>query len=638
MVLALVLVAAVLPASRAGAEPTSIDQNPLFDVLIEKDVRIPVSRAYTLGADLFFPAHEGVRAKGKLPALLYRTPTKRHASSREYARFADLAQEYARRGYVFVIQTESGRHDSEGRDFQYRFSAQDGHDTVEWIAAQPWSNGRVGTLGQSRRGQTQNALATLNPPHLAAMIVGVAGRDYHESGIRENGVFHQRYVGAYLLPADNSDAPTSRDPVKQKVLEEHSRYLAEYLWRMPLRPGLSPMKFFPDVEEWFFSALTTGEFPGPGEFWNDRGFNVPKYLDEHADVATLYIGSWYDTYAHAQSTLFTEVSRAKTKTPKRMIFHPLGHLDRLPRTWLGDVDFGQGVIWDIESFKRRWFDRFLKGEINGAELGAPVRIFVMGGGDGRKNAEGRMNHGGQWRDEQEWPLARARPTQFYFHGDGVMRLDSPAARQSSTTYQYDPHDPVPTVGSNQSGIPEEIVPAGPFDQSCDPERHVVCRDHLPLETRHDILVFKTPVLTEDVEVTGALTARLWVSSNALDTDFTIKLIDEYPPNIDYPYGYQMYISKGIMRSRYRNGRAREELMKPGEVYPVTLRLYPTANRFMKGHRVVVHISSSDFPEFERNTNSGERVGQARLTSVARNTLHHDARHPSHITLPTVETR
>ncbi|MGH9337770.1 MAG: CocE/NonD family hydrolase, partial [Vicinamibacteria bacterium] len=363
--------------------------------------------------------------------------------------------------------------------------------------------------------------------------------------------YHLRFFAHQLTGQIRQNRISAENPVYLRAAEQAREQFEEWLWRLPIRPGLSPFKYFPENEKWFFGTYTNSDYPGPDGFWEKRGWNIPLYYDEHADVATIYIGSWYDTYAQAQTENFAALAKLKTKTPKRLFFHPLGHTERLNRTFAGDVDFGKDVLWDFDDFRIRWYDKFVKGVENDVvESTSPVTIFVMGGGDGRKNEEGRMNHGGYWRTEQEWPLPLAQPTKYYFHGDGSLSVNPPKESASSTTYQYDPDRPVPSVGSNQSGF-NPFLPAGPYDQVCDPERFIGCRDHLPLETRPDIVVFKSEPLRETSELIGPIEVTLWASSDAPDTDFTAKLIDEYPPNLDYPYGFQLYLNKGIVRARYR---------------------------------------------------------------------------------------
>jgi putative CocE/NonD family hydrolase len=598
--------------------------------VVKKNVPIPMRDGLALNADLYFPARNGAVLEGRHGTLLQRSPYNKEGNGN-----VRLGQRYAGMGYVVVLQDERGRFSSPGREFKYGEQAEDGYDTVEWIAQQPWSNGKIGTFGASTPGQNQNALATLNPPHLAAMVVAVAGSDYSLVGVRQQGAYHLRFFAHQFTGQIRQNRISEENPVYLKAVEDSRQNFEEWLWRLPLRPGLSPFKYFPENESWFFSTYTTSDYPGEDGFWKKRGFNIPLYYGEHADVATIYIGSWYDTYAQAQTENFAAIAKLKKKTPKRLFFHPLGHTEWLTRTHAGDVDFGEAVRRDFDDFRMRWYEKFVKGVENDiVESTAPVTLFVMGGGDGRKNEEGRMNHGGYWREEREWPLPQAVPTKYYFHPDGALKTSPPTQAAASTTYQYDPDNPVPSVGSNQSGF-NPYLPAGPYDQVCDPERFIGCRDRLPLETRHDIVVFKSEPLRETVELIGPIEVTLWASSDAPDTDFTAKLIDEYPPNLDYPYGFQLYLNKGIVRARYRDSREKQELMKPGEIYPFTIKVYPTANRFMPGHRIVVHLSSSDFPEFDRNPNTGEPLGKNRMKRIAVNTIYHDAERPSHITLSLV---
>jgi putative CocE/NonD family hydrolase len=262
-----------------------------------------------------------------------------------------------------------------------------------------------------------------------------------------------------------------------------------------------------------------------------------------------------------------------------------------------------------------------------------VRIFVMGGGDGRKTYDGRLNHGGAWRDEAEWPLARTQYTAYYLHADGTLGPTPPAADDPPSGYSFDPRDPVPTIGGNIS-VGFELLPNGGYDQRGAPMFYG-CTDTLPLAARPDVLVFQTPPLEQNVEVTGPLAVKLWASSSAVDTDFTAKLIDVYPPNPDYPDGYALNLSDSIIRARYRKDRTRPEFLTPGDVAEFEIVLYPTSNLFARGHRIRLDISSSNFPRFDVNPNTGEPLGQHRRVEVAQQTIYHDATHPSHIVLPVI---
>jgi putative CocE/NonD family hydrolase len=257
----------------------------------------------------------------------------------------------------------------------------------------------------------------------------------------------------------------------------------------------------------------------------------------------------------------------------------------------------------------------------------------MGSGDGRKDDKGRLNHGGSWRNENEWPLARAVSTPYYLHADGKLSATKPDAKENATSFQFDPANPVPTIGGNISSQ-NDIMLQGAWDQKGGP--HVWnWQKPIPLSARNDILVFQTEPLTEDTEVTGEIEVKLWISSTAVDTDFTAKLIDVYPPSADFPGGFDLNVGDGIVRARFRDSLKEEQLMEPGKVYPVTVKLYPTSNVFKKGHRIRVDISSSNFPRFDVNPNTGEPLARNRRTETCVNTVYHDAGRPSQIVLPVV---
>ncbi len=278
----------------------------------------------------------------------------------------------------------------------------------------------------------------------------------------------------------------------------------------------------------------------------------------------------------------------------------------------------------------------------------------MGGGDGHKTPEGRLYHGGHWREEQEWPLARTSYTPFYLGERGELTTAEPTLETRATSFRFDPNDPVPTIGGNISSLTDvldvdpaiadrvameerigNITSVGPQNQRTNASTFGASPPYLPLCSRQDVLVFQTEPLAEPVEVTGPLTAVLWVSSDSPDTDITVKLLDVYPPNSDYPDGYDMNVSDSILRLRYRNSRERAEFMQPGEVYLVEIPMYGTSNVFNTGHRIRLDISSSNFPRFDVNPNTGEPLGRNTHTRVAINTIHHDQEHPSHILLPII---
>ncbi len=304
----------------------------------------------------------------------------------------------------------------------------------------------------------------------------------------------------------------------------------------------------------------------------------------------------------------------------------------------GQLDFGaDAAIADPFAWRCEWYDHWLQKRESAVGRQAPftttVRIFVMGTGDGHKTADGRVHHGGVWRDEKEWPLARTRYTNYYLRDGGALSPEKSTAQQSSTSFEFDPRHPVPTIGGNISSG-DGILVSGAWDQRGG--KHIWnAPEPIPLSARNDLVVFQTPPLEADLEVTGELAVKLWISSSAVDTDFTAKLVDIHPPTTDFPTGLDMLVGDGILRARFRDSLAHEELMQPGTVYPMTIRLYPTSNIFRRGHRIRVDVSSSNFPRFDVNPNSGEPLNDHRRTVVATNTIHHDTAHPSHIVLPVV---
>jgi len=314
-------------------------------------------------------------------------------------------------------------------------------------------------------------------------------------------------------------------------------------------------------------------------------------------------------------------------------------MEHFVESWAGEVDFGpEAALENVNDLRLRWCDQYLKDLDTGLEREPPVRIFVMGGGTGRRNLQGRLDHGGRWRDEQDWPPPDMQPTPYYFHGDGSLSTERPAEDAPPSGFTFNPADPVPTVGGN---FPEKAIPGlldgGGFDQRGRPDL-ILCQDTLPLAARRDVLVFRTPPLAEGIELTGPLMVRLWVSSSAVDTDFTAKLVDEYPPNPDYPEGFALNVADAIVRMRYRDSRERAELMEPGKVYEIRIDPQATSNHFARGHRIRVDISSSNFPHYDVNPNTGEPLGLERRSMVAHQTVYHDAIRASHIELPVVPSR
>jgi putative CocE/NonD family hydrolase len=452
----------------------------------------------------------------------------------------------------------------------------------------------------------------------------------HQS-MRNGGAFELRFFNWPFYGAAIGSRQ-SRDPALKPVLDTMFANRRLYLQHLPIRRGTTPLRYAPEYEEWLVEAMRR---PGGDPFWKQN--DIIDYPEKYQDIAVYLVGGWYDSWAGNTSTNYKILSK-RLKSPVYLIMGPWVHALQ-SQSAHGQVDFGaEAAIPDTRAWHLVWFDRFLKGEDKGFGSAAPfktkVRIFVMGTGDGHRDEKGRLFHGGSWRDENEWPLARARTWNLYLAERGGLSPQPAKATRASTSFDYDPKNPVPTIGGNIS-FGQGLMLQGGWDQRGNKEVWN-WPDPLPLSARNDVLVFQTEPLERDIEVTGEITVRLWISSNAKDTDFTAKLIDLYPPSADFPGGFALNLEDGIIRARFRKSIGTETMLQPGVVEPVTIRLYPTSNVFKKGHRIRLDISSSNFPRFDPNPNTGEPLGDHRSTRVATNTVWHDATRRSHVTLPVVD--
>ena len=610
--------------ARSRSEPT-------YEVFVEKDIMVPMRDGVRLATDVYRPAVNGTPSDGPFPTLMERTPYDKAARGA-----SDLAAYFVQRGYVMVRQDNRGRYKSEGTFTKYVDDANDGHDTLQWIAGQSWSNHAVGTYGTSYGAHTQGAMASVDPPYLAAMLMDSgAFSNAYMCSCRHNGAFELRQVTwAFNNALVSKEA--AADPVIKEALE--STNIADWFTRMPWKKGHSPLKWVPDYEDYLLEIWTHSEYD---DYWKQPGLCAEAHYDEWSDVPQLHMGSWYDSYTRSTCDNYVALSGMKG-SPVRLLMGPWTHGQRSV-TYAGDVDFGPeatldgNLAEDYNDFRLMWFDAWLKGLGNGVREDPPVHIFVMGGGDGRKNADGRLNHGGTWRYEDQWPLDRTRYTSYYLRAGGVLSPVPPDEDLPPTRYQFDPDHPVPTIGGNLSSGPGLLDP-GAYHQAERPDKYGSREPYLPLSSRHDVLVFQTPPLEEDVELTGPITVDLWISSSAADTDFTVKLLDVYPPSQDYPQGFEMNLTDSIMRARYRDSFEHPEMMEPEKVYNLSFPLYPTSNLFKAGHRIRVDISSSNFPRFDVNPNTGEPPGRSIRKAIAENAVYHDHHHSSHIVLPVVPAK
>jgi putative CocE/NonD family hydrolase len=484
----------------------------------------------------------------------------------------------------------------------------------------------VGTFGTSYVGGTQHALACSQPPYLGCMIPVDSVSNTGIAGIRHSGAFELRFMNwVFTIGAPNARAALA-DPGLRSALEQNGKLMPQHLLHLPIRPNTTPLKLVPEYERWLVEAMRQGDYDA---FWKQPGYSVVDNIERYADVPVYHVTGWYDSWCR-QNVLNWQALVKTKNSPQKLLIGPWTHGSQ-GRNYAGEIEFPPEAALPFNDWRLRWFEHWLNGIDNGVEKEAAVRLFIMGGGDGRKSENGRLRHGGHWRDEQAFPLTRTQFTPFYLKPDGSLSRERPDA--VPTTFRFDPARPVPTIGGNLSSV-GGLLEAGGFDQRTRRET-LFATEQLPLSERRDVLVYQTEPLAEKIEVTGPLVVNLYVSSTALDTDFTAKLIDVYPPNPDYPLGFDLNIGDSITRMRYRDSLEKAHLMEPGKVYQVAIHLYPTANIFAKGHRIRLDISSSNFPRFDINPNTGEPLQQHRRMLPADNTVYHDARRASHVVLPII---
>lgn len=597
-----------------------------YAVEVRKNVMVPMRDGVKLAADVYLPVKDGDVLDQKLPTILERRPYNKDGckSSGTY---------YASHGYAFVAQDTRGRYGSEGTWHMLTDDGVDGVDTAAWIGKQPWSNAEIGMIGTSYVGGTQHALAMEKPPELKTIIPVDAMSNLGYASMRNGGAFELRFWNWIYLNAGKGSRQ-SHDPGTAAVLKEMAENRMKYLFQLPLRKGTTPMKLASEYEDWLVAGMQHG---ANDDFWKQN--NIIDYPEQYKDIPVYLVSGWYDSWSSNNTANFQVLSKT-IKGPVYMIMGPWIH-GRQGSYSHGQVDFGkEAAIADPLAWRKEWYDHWLKGIDNSVGTAAPfetpVRIFVMGTGDGSRTQDGKLQHGGYWRNESEWPLERTVYTKYHLQPAGGLSTEKPETAQAATTFLFDPANPVPTIGGNISSGNDILVQGG-WDQKG--SEHIWnWTQPVPLSARNDVIVFQTEPLAEDLEVTGELAVKLWISSDAKDTDFTAKLIDVYPPSADFPGGFDLNIGDGIIRTRFRDSLKTEKLMEPGEIYPVTIKLYPTSNVFKKGHRIRVDISSSNFPRFDINPNTGEPLNDNRRTQTANNTIYHDAKHPSHIVLPVIPAK
>jgi len=601
------------------------------DVVVQRNVMVAMRDGVRLATDVYRPARAGQVLDGPRAVILERTPYDRSATSRSEVSVAraepmtrvELGVRLVREGYVAIVQDCRGRYGSEGVFVKYLAEGEDGVDTLAWIVAQPWSDGRVATMGLSYAAHTQMALACLDPPGLACMVLDSGGfSNAFTCGIRQGGAFElKQATWAYNRAAESPLA--QRDPRVRAAIEAED--LHGWFERMPWTRGRSPVRWDPDYEHYLLEQWQHGTFD---DYWKKVGLWAEGYRDGFPRVPIAFVSSWYDAYVQSTLENYTALRDDAGGRPAALVMGPWTHGDRSESVF-GDVDVGPRATFDGQvdedwlTWRLRWFARWLKADdgerVDGAQAGR-VHLFLMGGGAGRRTADGHLDHAGEWIETADWPPPGGLKVVLHLRADMTLSKE-PAAEDGSLSYDFDPARPVPTIGGSlTSGEP--VFSGGGFDQV---ERAAVfgCVTlGMPLSSRRDVLSFETPPLPEAVAIVGEVRVCLNVSTDAPDTDFTAKLVDVYPPSEDYPRGYALNITDGIFRVRYRNGFDRPELVAPDEgVFEIEIRPFATANLFAQGHRIRLDISSSNFPKYDVNPNTGEPEGTSRRGRVACNTVH-----------------
>ena len=618
--------------------------DPNYDVVVRHDATVETRDGTGLATDIYRPAEPGSEeplAEPK-PALLVRTPY----DKRERKRVERQGNWYAERGYVVAIQDVRGRFASEGEFYLLKNEAEDGADTVEWLAGRPYCDGQIGTMGTSYMAWVQNALATRDPEPLSAMFVNQGAANAWKATLRHHGAFELRWL-TWALTIGGGFAKRGLDDadVQRRLAAVDTR---DVLAGEPVTRGQSPLRWIPNYESYVFDYMTT---PGSDDFWTDPSINFEVHYDKSADVPTVYAGSWYDSYAKATCDNFTALADRKESDHFLLMgAWTHGGQSTWTKPYAGEAAFGADMTRNYLETKLRFFDHYLKGRETWDE--PRVQYFRMGTGEGTSTTAGRLRHGGEWVTGTDWPLPDTEFTSYYAHGDGRLVAERPAETDSATTYEFDPRNPVPTIGGNCSSYytfeprPESIeeLPVadrptksitgrGGYDQRTRPETFGAEQPYGPLEERTDVVVFRTPPLTDPIEIAGPVRVRLYAATDVPDTDFTAKLVDEYPPSGDFPSGFALNLTDSICRARYRGYRRDPDFVDPGEIYAFDLELYPTANVFKTGHCIRLDVSSSNYPRYDVNHNTGDELYGGREYRRATNTVYDEADHPTHVELP-----
>ena len=566
-------------------------------VTYERNVAVKMRDGVVLRADIYRP-----RTDGKFPVLLQRTPYNKDND-------VDFGMKGVAKGFVVIVEDVRGRYASDGDWYTFKNEPSDGYDTIEWAASLPYSDGRVGMFGGSYVGATQMLAAIAHPPHLAGICPIVTASNYHENWAYTGGAFAQWFNESWT-------SGLSQNTYERAVQKDTNALIG--MWTLPLtsyplynQDKNSDPTSTAALAPYFLDWLT---HPSYDDYW--KALSIEEHFGD-IKVPALHVAAWYDLFLGGSLRNYEGIrdhgGSDEARKGQQLLVTVGGHAGSGRK--IGEVDFGPELDRDEDDITLLWYEYLFKGAKNEFASGKPVKIFVMG-----------ANH---WRDEDAWPLARARETRYYLHssgkansvrGNGNLTTAAPA-KEAADQFVYDPANPVPTIGGPLCCDSKHLEP-GP-------------RDQRSVEARDDVLVYSTAPLAEDLEITGPVSLELFAKSSAVDTDFTAKLVDVWPD------GFAQNITEGILRARYRESRETPTLINPGQVYKLTLDLWATSNVFKKGHVLRLEVSSSNFPRFDRNLNTGAsrylKGGDEKSEAFvnATNVILHDAERPSALVLPVV---
>jgi putative CocE/NonD family hydrolase len=577
---------ALLACAVYGSAQNGIEQQ--YPITWQFNVKVPMRDGVKLATDIIRPD-----TKDRFPALLIRTP---YNKGIEPAR--DDPAFFASHGYPVVIQDVRGRYDSEGEWQPFLHEADDGYDSQQWVASQPWCNGDVITYGGSYLSLDQWLAASRRNPHLKGMVTMVGHSDLYQNLFHPGGSFQE---GVSVIFGDLVDG---------RVVQEQDFAFLPWQKAFNTLPVAGALMSVGRNPTYYRDWISHSNYDS---YWQDLAWDK---VYEQIDFPILYIGGWFDLFQTGTIGAFQQArlsARGRVRDAQHLIVGPWVHESAGGDPVLraserqGDWDFGPESAMDLRSFVLHWIDHYAKGLHNEVEHSAPIQVFTMG-----ENA---------WHGYAEWPVPGTVNTTLYLHsngkangagGDGTLSA-SRATGEPQDTYVYDPAAPVPTTGGGNC-CGQTVLASGPMDQRS-------------VERRDDVLVYTSAPLQHDLRVTGKVTGRVWVASSTLDTDFTLKLVDVYPN------GFALNLTDGIVRAKFRESYRQPKLLAPGQLYELTITAGNTSNVFKKDHRIRIEISSSNFPRFSRNTNTGTTPELDTHWIVATQTIVHNSEHPSSLTLP-----